>query len=118
MSAARRGRGNLALEFAIYELSYQLGMEALELRLRNYAEVQPQSGLPWSSKALRERYTFGAERTCRRSEGPEADQPVLHERAWGPCGTAMARSAARDQQCWLSTRPVLMGPRPRLGGPA
>lgn len=37
-------------------------MDPLELRLRNYAEVDPLSGLPWSSKALRECYLQGAER--------------------------------------------------------
>jgi xanthine dehydrogenase YagR molybdenum-binding subunit len=37
-------------------------MDPVELRLRNYAEVHPQTGLPWSSKALRECYQVGAER--------------------------------------------------------
>jgi xanthine dehydrogenase YagR molybdenum-binding subunit len=37
-------------------------MDPIELRLRNYAEVHAQTGLAWSSKALRECYKVGAER--------------------------------------------------------
>jgi xanthine dehydrogenase YagR molybdenum-binding subunit len=54
--------GNFAIESALDELSWQLGMDPIELRLRNYAEVHPQSGLPWSGKALRDCYRVGAER--------------------------------------------------------
>ena len=54
--------GNFAMESALDELSYALGIDPIELRLRNYAEVHPGSGLPWSSKALRECYRVGAER--------------------------------------------------------
>ncbi|WP_422774521.1 xanthine dehydrogenase family protein molybdopterin-binding subunit [Plantactinospora sp. WMMC1484] len=62
MRAPGEAQGNFALESALDELSYRLGMDPLELRLRNYAETQPQYGLPWSSKALRECYEVGAER--------------------------------------------------------
>jgi xanthine dehydrogenase YagR molybdenum-binding subunit len=62
MRAPLEAPGNFALESGIDELSYELGIDPLELRLRNYAEVQPASGLPWSSKALRECYEVGAER--------------------------------------------------------
>jgi xanthine dehydrogenase YagR molybdenum-binding subunit len=54
--------GNFALESALDELSYTLHIDPIELRLRNYAEVQPLSGLAWSSKALRDCYRVGAER--------------------------------------------------------
>jgi xanthine dehydrogenase YagR molybdenum-binding subunit len=54
--------GNFAIESALDELSYELQLDPIELRLRNYAEVHPESGLPWSSKALRECYRVGAER--------------------------------------------------------
>ncbi|MEO3747074.1 xanthine dehydrogenase family protein molybdopterin-binding subunit [Plantactinospora sp. B5E13] len=62
MRAPGEAQGNFGLESAIDELAHRLGMDPLELRLRNYAEVQPQYGLPWSSKALRECYTVGADR--------------------------------------------------------
>ena len=38
--------GNFAIESALDELSYKLGIDPIELRLRNYAEVHPQSGCP------------------------------------------------------------------------
>ena len=38
------------------------GIDPLEFRLRNYAEVEPVSGKPFSSKALRECYAQGAAR--------------------------------------------------------
>jgi CO/xanthine dehydrogenase Mo-binding subunit len=71
MRAPSEAPGNFALESAIDELSYRLGMDPLDLRLRNYAEVQPQSGLPWSSKALRECYAVGAERFGWSQRNPE-----------------------------------------------
>ena len=48
--------GNFAIESALDELSYELAIDPIELRFRNYAEVHPQSGLPWSSNALRDCY--------------------------------------------------------------
>jgi xanthine dehydrogenase YagR molybdenum-binding subunit len=63
--------GNFALECALDELSYTLRIDPIELRLRNYAEVQPQSGLAWSSKALRECYRVGAERFGWTRRTPE-----------------------------------------------
>lgn len=71
MRAPSEAPGNFALESAIDELSYELGVDPLELRLRNYAEVQPTSGRPWSSKALRECYEVGAERFGWSRRDPE-----------------------------------------------
>ena len=62
MRAPGEAQGNFALESALDELSYALELDPLELRLRNYAEADPESGLPWSSKALRDCYLRGAER--------------------------------------------------------
>lgn len=62
MRAPGQAEGNFALESLLDELSYELRMDPIELRLRNYAAVHPQTGLPWSSKALRECYQVGAER--------------------------------------------------------
>src|SRR5207244_13086886 len=59
------------LESALDELSYALGIDPIELRLRNYAEVHPGSGRPWSSKALRECYRVGAERFGWARRTPE-----------------------------------------------
>jgi xanthine dehydrogenase YagR molybdenum-binding subunit len=54
--------GMFALECAMDELAYELKIDPLKLRLINYAEVDPQSGKPWSSKALRECYRLAAEK--------------------------------------------------------
>ena len=54
--------GMFALECAMDELAYTLKIDPMELRLVNYAEVDPESGKPFSSKALRECYRQGAEK--------------------------------------------------------
>ena len=71
MRGPGHAQGNFALESAIDELAYKLGLDPLELRLSNYAEVHPQSGLPWSSNALRECYALGAERFGWAGRNPE-----------------------------------------------
>jgi xanthine dehydrogenase YagR molybdenum-binding subunit len=51
-----------ALESAMDELAYALKIDPLELRFINYADRDPESGKPFSSKALRECYRLGAEK--------------------------------------------------------
>jgi xanthine dehydrogenase YagR molybdenum-binding subunit len=63
--------GMFALECAMDELSYALAIDPLELRLINYAEVDPESGRPFSSKALRECYRLGAEKFGWKDRKPE-----------------------------------------------
>jgi xanthine dehydrogenase YagR molybdenum-binding subunit len=111
-------QGNFAVETALDELSYTLGMDPIELRLRNYAEVHPGSGGPWSSKALRECYSAGAERFGWARRTPEIGSMrdgdwligygmagVTFTSGQAPCqatvsirrdGTAHVRSAATD----------------------
>lgn len=62
MRAPGKASGSFGLESAMDELAYALDVDPLELRLRNYAEIDPETGHPWSSKALRECYRRGAER--------------------------------------------------------
>jgi len=71
MRAPGRVQGHFAVESALDELSYTLGIDPIELRLRNYTEVDPVSGRPWSSKALRECYVGGAERFGWARRTPE-----------------------------------------------
>ncbi len=59
MRAPVEGPGTWALESAMDELAHQLKMDPLDLRLANYAEVDPAHGKPWSSKKLREAYEEG-----------------------------------------------------------
>ena len=60
MRAPGEASGSAALECAIDELAVQAGMDPLDFRLRNYAEIEPISGKPFSSKALRQCYAQGA----------------------------------------------------------
>jgi xanthine dehydrogenase YagR molybdenum-binding subunit len=62
MRAPGEATGSIALESAIDETAWACGMDPLAFRLKNYAEVEPISGKPFSSKALRECYAQGAAR--------------------------------------------------------
>ena len=62
--------GMFALECAMDELASQLGVDPIELRLRNHADVDPISGNPWSSKGLRQCYQRGAERFGWQGRNP------------------------------------------------
>lgn len=53
--------GVFALDSAMDELAYKLKIDPLEFRIRNHAAVDPEHGLPWSSKSLLECYRRGAE---------------------------------------------------------
>jgi xanthine dehydrogenase YagR molybdenum-binding subunit len=74
MRAPGEATGSIALESAIDQMANACGMDPLEFRLKNYAEVEPISGKPFSSKALRECYRQGAERFGweRRSLAPRS----------------------------------------------
>jgi xanthine dehydrogenase YagR molybdenum-binding subunit len=74
MRAPGEASGNVALESAIDEMAYACGMDPLAFRLGNYAEVEPISGKPFSSKALRECYAQGAERFGWQSRPPAPRQ--------------------------------------------
>ena len=60
MRAPGEAPGSAALEAAIDEAADACGMDPLEFRLKNYAETEPGTGRPFSSKALRECYSEGA----------------------------------------------------------
>jgi xanthine dehydrogenase YagR molybdenum-binding subunit len=62
MRAPGEASGSIALESAIDEMAQLCRMDPLAFRLKNYAEIEPISGRPFSSKALRECYRQGAER--------------------------------------------------------
>jgi xanthine dehydrogenase YagR molybdenum-binding subunit len=54
--------GVYALECAIDEMAYQLKIDPLEFRLKNYAEKDGETGKPYSSKALKQCFAQGAEK--------------------------------------------------------
>jgi xanthine dehydrogenase YagR molybdenum-binding subunit len=62
MRAPGEATGSIALESAIDEMAAACAMDPLAFRLKNYAEAEPISGKPFSSKALRECYAQGAAR--------------------------------------------------------
>jgi xanthine dehydrogenase YagR molybdenum-binding subunit len=85
MRAPGEASGAFALESALDELAYELGIDPIELRARNHAEVDPESGRPWSSKSLLECYRVGAERFgwARRSPEPRSMRDGRWLVGWG-----------------------------------
>ncbi|NUX53023.1 xanthine dehydrogenase family protein molybdopterin-binding subunit [Paraburkholderia youngii] len=74
MRAPGETTGSFALESAMDELAVALEMDPLALRLKNYADSDPQEHKPWSGKSLRECYQIGAEKFgwSRRSHTPRS----------------------------------------------
>ena len=62
MRAPGEASGSAALECAMDEAAEACGLDPLAFRLLNYAETDPETGRPYSSKALRECYAEAAER--------------------------------------------------------
>jgi xanthine dehydrogenase YagR molybdenum-binding subunit len=118
MRAPGESNGSFALESAMDELAYELKIDPVQLRLRNYAEQDPGKQRPWSSKALRECYLRGAEKfgwagrdplpRSMRADGQlvgwgmaTATYPANRRKAAAsatilPDGTAVARSGTHD----------------------
>ena len=76
MRAPGESSGTFALESAMDELAYALKMDPVALRLKNYAEKDPESGKPWSSKSLRECYRTASDKFGWTNRTPGAR---LHE---------------------------------------
>jgi xanthine dehydrogenase YagR molybdenum-binding subunit len=62
MRAPGEAPGMFGLESAMDELADALGLDPVELRVRNDPERDPETGLPWSSRHLVECLRTGAER--------------------------------------------------------
>jgi len=91
MRAPGEASGSAALEVAMDEAAEACGMDPLDFRLANYAEIEPGTGKPFSSKALRECYAEGA-RQFGWSNRPLAPRRMRDEDGylvgWG-MGTAL-----------------------------
>ena len=74
MRAPGVASGSAALEVAMDEAAEACGMDPLDFRLANYAEIEPVTGKPYSSKALRECYAKA--RDDIRLVGPAARSPA------------------------------------------
>jgi xanthine dehydrogenase YagR molybdenum-binding subunit len=131
MRAPGEASGSAALEVAMDEAAEACGMDPLDFRLANYAEVEPGTGKPFSSKALRECYAEGA-RQFGWSNRPLAPRRMRDENGylvgWGmgtalfPCphfpasaratlradGTALVETAGADmgQGAWTALAQV------------
>ena len=93
--------GSFALEVALDELARTLALDPVELRLRNYAERDPDEDKPWSSKSLRECYLRGANEFgwARRSPEPGSQRDGRLLVGWG-----MATATYPSRQSAASAR--------------
>jgi xanthine dehydrogenase YagR molybdenum-binding subunit len=85
MRAPGASWGVYALESAMDELAVKLGIDPVELRLRNYAEKDQNEDTPFSSKELRACYRQGADRFgwARRSSEPRSMRKGNQLVGWG-----------------------------------
>jgi len=95
--------GTFALESALDELSVELHMDPIAMRLRNEPAADPQSKLPWSSRSLRACYDSGAKAfgwAARKSE-PRSMRAGRELVGWGyatatyPANRSPANAVAR-----------------------
>ncbi len=77
--------GTYALEAAMDEMAHQLKMDPVEFRLKNYAEMDQEKNVPWSSKSLRECYRMAGERFgwTRRNREPRSMREGNTLIGWG-----------------------------------
>lgn len=85
MRAPGEASGTFALESAMDEMAHTLGLDPIELRLRNHTDQDPQTHKPFSSKSLRECYRAGAERFgwARRDPRPGTMRDGRWQVGWG-----------------------------------
>jgi xanthine dehydrogenase YagR molybdenum-binding subunit len=76
MRAPGEAIGSFAVESAIDELAHAMGVDPIELRLRNLPDRHPTSGAPFSQHALGQAYADGAKRFGweRRNADPGAQR--------------------------------------------
>ena len=89
MRAPGEAPGSFAGECAMDELAIELGIDPVELRVRNEPEVDPETGLPYSSRNLVACLRRGAERFGWAERDP-APRARLVERWWHGTGVAAA----------------------------
>jgi xanthine dehydrogenase YagR molybdenum-binding subunit len=97
--------GMFAIESAMDELAYAVGIDPMELRLRNYAERDQDANKPFSSKSLRECYRAGAAKFgwAKRSPKPRSMRAGDALVGWG-----MASATYPARQLPASARAKLL----------
>lgn len=91
--------GTFALESLMDELARELELDPLELRLKNYTEIDQTTGRPYSTKGLREAYERGAKLFGRKSpslKGRGSAPPTLGE----GMGERFLRGFGMASQIW------------------
>ncbi|MBM3159368.1 MAG: xanthine dehydrogenase family protein molybdopterin-binding subunit [Bacteroidetes bacterium] len=96
--------GCFALESSIDQLSYVLNMDPVELRIKNFAEKNPESKLPWSSNYLKECYDKG--RTLINWANRPQKPGSLQENGW-LVGYGMANGVFGAGRSQASVRAIL-----------
>ena len=96
--------GIFALECAMDELAFKLGMDPIDFRLKNYSEKDQNEDKPFSSKELRECYRQGAEKFGweKRNPAPRSMREGHNLIGWG-----MAHGAWEANQAEASAKAVL-----------
>ena len=99
MRAPGAATGAFAIETAMDELAHELGIDPVELRLRNYAEDDKNEGKAFTSKALRGCYAEGAGRFgwSKRNPVPRSMREGRELIGWGMatgCWEALHMKAA------------------------
>ncbi|MFB9980097.1 xanthine dehydrogenase family protein molybdopterin-binding subunit [Mesorhizobium kowhaii] len=96
MRAPGENPSAFGIESAIDELAYEVGIDPLEIRLRNYAEQDPEAKKAWSTRQLREAFAAGAERFgwAKRTPEPRSMRDGYQLIGWGvAAGTYPVRRA-------------------------
>jgi xanthine dehydrogenase YagR molybdenum-binding subunit len=93
--------GTFALEIAMDELAYKLNMDPVQLRMKNYAVLDPTTSKPFSSKHLKECYEQGAERFGWSNRNP---QPRSHREGNDLVGYGMATATYPANRSAASAR--------------
>jgi xanthine dehydrogenase YagR molybdenum-binding subunit len=90
------------LEQFVDELAHLAKMDPLEFRLRNYADVDPVSGLPYSSKGLRRCCELGAERFGWRWREPGSVREGAKRRGIGVGSAILGDLDYEPSQVWVA----------------
>jgi xanthine dehydrogenase YagR molybdenum-binding subunit len=104
MRAPGAAHGIHALEVAMDELAWELGMDPLKLRLKNYTDRDAVKDLPYSTKELRECYLQGAKQF---GWGQRAPQPRARKEGNEWVGFGMATGQWDAMQLFARARAVL-----------
>jgi xanthine dehydrogenase YagR molybdenum-binding subunit len=90
--------GSFAMESAMDELSYKLGIDPLQLRLINYSDANPDSQKPYTAKHLRECYELASTRFGWAARDPRV-RSTRRGRLLVGTGMASASRATHSGAC-------------------